>query len=246
MGIGFDSTLVRGETKFGYQTTSTTSYNVVSNNGPGPAYPSVVQTVTLSSESETDTASGTGARRVTLTGFGSGFIEQSENIWTNGQTPVFSGLQWLRIPRMFVERCGSNDVNAGNIWAGYGTVTAGVPENKMSEIDSLDGQTQQMHWTVPASHEFHIHAFILTSGKVGGSDSVSTFQIRYRDRSDTDRPWRVIYTVDALDGSIANNTDVDALVIPGPADLEVLGKSSTAGARLSCIIGYEVHKKLQD
>ena len=144
---------------------------------------------------------------------------------------------------MFVLRVGSNDTNASDIFAGTGQVNGGIPLWRISHIFSGDGQTQEMKWTVPISHEAHIENMFFTSGKATGVDVVTTFRLRTRALDATDRPWRIRYDADALDGEIGPFSN--KLVIIGPADIIVEAVGTAVGARQSGSVGYELHRKLQ-
>lgn len=240
-----ESTFVKSIFKFGDKLSSVTSYNVLSNMGVvAPAYLTTPQIITLSSEGSTDTASGTGARAVVIEGVGSGWIEQSETVWLAGTSAASTALEWCNVDRMYVTRCGSNDRNAGQIWAGYGALSTGVPANKLSMIMSLSGQTEKLHFTIPVSLEAHIQMFEFHSGKASGADAISTFQIQVRDLSDTDRPWRNKFTASTLDGDVGITLSLDSFVIAGPAQVRVMGRSSVAGALQSGMVSYDLHKIL--
>ena len=243
--MGQSSTFVFANTKFGRKTSGVTSFNVISNMGQAmPTFLDTPQILTVSAGGGTDSASSTGMRQVRLLGFGSGFVGQIEDVWLNTTNPVSTSLEWLRVDRMFGLRVGSNQVNASDIFAGTGTVNGGIPLNRISHIFSGDGQTQELKWTVPISHEAHIDNMFFTSGKATGVDVVTTFRLRSRGLDAPDRPWLIKYDADALDGEIGPFSN--KLVIIGPADIIVEGKGTALGARQSGSIGYELHRKLQE
>ena len=64
---------------------------------------------------------------------------------------------FLRLYRMLVETAGSQGFNDGAIWAGTGTVTAGVPAVKYGHIVDEFGQSLMGFYTVPAGKQ----AFLL-------------------------------------------------------------------------------------
>ncbi len=247
MTIGIrESTFVKSNTKFGRKISSVTSFSLLSEHDVVlPFFPGSAQPFFVAAAGATDTASGTGARQVTLLGCGSGFIEQTEDVWLDATSQVTTTLDWLRIDRMFVTLAGSNELNASDIWCGLGGWTAGVPDDKISHIFSGDGQTQEMKWTVPVSHEAHVHLMLFTSGKAVGLDVVSTFRLRTRSADRPDRPWRTRYETDAFDGQVGMETGLDAYIFPGPMDLIVDAQGSAAGSRQTALVAYELHKKLQ-
>lgn len=247
MAIGNqESTFIKSNIKFGRIISSVTSYNLISAMGVAlPFFPTAPTLLSVAAADATDTASGTGARQVHLEGFGSGWIEQSEDIWLDATSPVDTALEYLRVERMFVQRVGSNDTNASAIWCGTGAFTVGVPASKVSHIFSGDGQTQECKFTVPVSVQAHVHLMWFTSGKAVGLDVVTNFRIRTRRLDDTDRPWRYKYDGDAFDGQIGGDTSLDAYVFVGPMDVVVEAIGTAAGARQTALLGFEFHKTFQ-
>jgi len=126
------------------------------NGGGLYSYLAAASILKVSSESANDTAAGTGARVVKIHGLKSDWSWGSETIILNGQTAVTTVNTYIRIFRAMVTSAGSGGQNAGNIWVGTGTVTAGVPANKYAKIDYsatlLSNQTLMAVFTVPLGY----------------------------------------------------------------------------------------------
>ena len=103
-----------------------------------PAAPTIM---TISSSSASDTSAGTGAR-----------------------TAVNTVNQYDAIETMSVTSVGSGGVNAGTIYAGTGTVTAGVPAVPYSAIGIGDNLSLVGHWTCPAGYTGYLVSGSITSG----------------------------------------------------------------------------------
>jgi len=142
--------------KFGFNPDVDHSLETVWAEGGLYSYIETATVLKVSSSSTNDTAAGTGARTVTLSGLDADYAEISETVTLNGQTPVNTTNTYIRINRMVVNTAGSGEQNAGVIYAGTGTVTTGVPANKYATIAAGDNQSLVALWTVPADHTAYL------------------------------------------------------------------------------------------
>jgi len=157
--------------KFGFNADVDNSLETVWAQGGLYSYLSSASVLKISSSSTADTSAGTGARTVQLYGLDADYNEISETVTLNGQTAVNTTNSFLRINRMIVRKAGTGGQNAGVVYAGTGTVTAGVPANKYATVAVGDNQTLMALWTVPAGHtaylyETHVTAACTTSNKL--------------------------------------------------------------------------------
>ena len=142
--------------KFGFNSDIDDSLETVWAQGGLYSHPSSASTMTVSSSSTADTSAGTGARTVEISGLDSDYNEVSETITLNGQTAVTTTNTYIRMNRAIVRSAGSGEQNAGVIYVGTGTVTAGVPANKYATIAVGDNQTLMCVWTVPAGYSAYL------------------------------------------------------------------------------------------
>ena len=126
-----------------------------------PAAPTIM---TISSSSASDTSAGTGARTVYILGINGTGGYVSETVTLNGQTAVNTVHEYDAIETMSVASVGSGGVNAGVIYAGTGTVTAGVPAVPYSAIGIGDNLSLVGHWTCPAGYTGYLVSGSITSG----------------------------------------------------------------------------------
>ncbi len=149
--------------KFGFNADIGTTEETVWFQGGAYAHPSSASTMTVSSANANDTSAGTGARTVQVYGLDSNYDEVTETITMNGQTAVTTSNTYIRANRMVVRSAGSGETNAGVIYMGTGTVTAGVPANIYSTVGASLGQTLQTFWTVPNRKTFHLNSLTVSS-----------------------------------------------------------------------------------
>jgi len=134
-----------------------------------PASPTVM---TISSSSTDDAAAGTGARTVFITGINGTGGYATETVALNGQTEVNTVNSYDAIESMVVTSVGSGGKNAGLIYAGTGTVTAGVPAVPYSVIGTGENVSLVGHWTCPAGFTGYLVFGQFTVGPTAGNQFV--------------------------------------------------------------------------
>lgn len=109
----------------------------------------------VSSSSTDDTSAGTGIRSIFITGVDRTFVEKSEVVVLNGQTPVTTVNDYFRINSAIPASAGSTLEAQGNIWLyneDESSVIAGVPQtfiHKQGRMDIKTGRMEQAIHTVP-------------------------------------------------------------------------------------------------
>jgi hypothetical protein len=159
--------------KFGENAVVGNSVETIWQQGGLYSYPPSATTMTVSSSDTNDTSAGTGARTVQIAGLDGDYNEISETITLNGQTAVTTTNSFLRVNRALVLTAGSGGSNAGIIYVGTGTVTAGVPANVYTTING-DGTNQslQAFWTVPANYNAYIYQTNISTGNSSNTPAV--------------------------------------------------------------------------
>jgi hypothetical protein len=177
--------------------------------------------MTVSSSSTLDTAAGTGARTVTISGLDASYAEQSETITLDGRTAVTTVGTYIRVNRAFVVTAGSTATAQGNIYIGTGTVTTGVPANIYALIGLGDNQTLMALWTVPAGYTAYLESAYINAG---GTTSTQFVIARF-----IQRPFGGVFRTASkvtLHDSIGNFFNEIPPSFPEKTDLEVRALSS--------------------
>jgi hypothetical protein len=158
--------------KFGSNPVVDAALETVWSQGGIYVYPSAASVMKVSSSSNNDTALGTGARTVTVSGLDANYNELSEVVTLNGQTEVLTTNSFIRVFRSFVNTAGSGDTAAGDIYVGVGVVTAGVPATVYAKIPLGANQTLMTVWTVPAGYTAYIDAGTFSAAGANTNHSV--------------------------------------------------------------------------
>lgn len=221
--------------KFGFNPDVDNALETIWTQGGLYSYLSAATILKVSSSSTDDTAAGTGARTVEIFGLDGNYNEISETVTLNGQTAVNTTNSYLRINRGVVRSAGSGGQNAGVIYAGTGTVTAGVPANTYLSIAISDNQTLMALWTVPAGYT----AFLLETDV-----TVATTQNnKYCTAKLVARPYGEVFQVkDAFvkSQSTTNQVYTVPLVFEEKTDLEWRAIGDSAGADIAISAGMDI------
>ncbi len=163
------------EYKFGFNEDIGTTEESVWDVGGLYSYLSAASTLKISSSDAADDAAGTGARTVQLYGLDGNHMPINEILTMDGQTAAETTAEFLRIFRLVVRSAGSGVKNAGTVYAGTGTLTAGVPANKYAAISPGQNQTLMCIWTVPAGQRAYVRNIFVSSHS--GSNAYATMRL---------------------------------------------------------------------
>jgi len=123
----------------------------------------------IASSSANDSATGTGARTVQVIGINGTGAEYVETVTLNGQNYVETNLEYTEVNYMQVMSVGSGGRNAGQIFAGTGTVTSGQPANVIGHIPVGENASQTGHYTIPKGYTGYLtHGNISTGTTTNG------------------------------------------------------------------------------
>ena len=160
---------------FGYNPDVDTAEKSVWPDGGTIPHPTSASVLKISSSSANDTSAGTGARTVFIEGLDSGYNTISETVTLNGQTAVNTTNSYLYVNSFYVATVGSGGENAGNINAGTGTVTAGVPAVLYDIIAAGYNSRTTGHYCVPAGYTGYLIQGVFSAGQASGSTAVTGF-----------------------------------------------------------------------
>lgn len=160
---------------FGYNPDVDTSEETVWPDGGTIPHSTTASVLSISSSSANDTSAGTGARTVYVEGLDGDYNVVSETVILNGQTAVSTVEEYLYVNAFYVITAGSGGQNAGNINAGTGTVTAGVPAVLYDIIAAGYNNRTTGHYCVPAGYTAYMVEGLFSSGQASGTTSVTGF-----------------------------------------------------------------------
>jgi hypothetical protein len=170
--------------KFGFQAAISTTERPIWDETTEVAYLSSPSTsVTVSSDDANDAVGGSGAEQITVLYLDGDWRLKVQVLGLNGTTGVTIPDSVLRVYRAYISRGDA----AGEVYVGYGALTAGVPANILAHIHQAEGQTLMCVFTVPKGYVGLFYAFT-----VGTGGNVSRFlTVRVRTRSNlTGESWR--------------------------------------------------------
>lgn len=160
---------------FGYNPDLDTTEESIWPNGGVVPHPTVASVLKISSTNAADTAAGTGARTVFIGGLDGSYNVVSETVILDGQTAVNTTNSYLYVNTFYVATVGSGGHNEGNISAGTGTVTVGVPAVLYDEIFATYNQRTTAHYCVPAGYTGYLVSGNITAGQASGSSGITAY-----------------------------------------------------------------------
>jgi len=216
--------------KFGYNPDIGASDETVWSQGGLYVYPTSASTMYISSSSTADTAAGTGARTVTVSGLDANFDEISETVSLNGQAGVqLNGASnWYRVNRVVVNTAGSGGANAGVLYVGTeATPSGGVPTNKYATVAIGDNQTLMCLWTVPRGYTAYLHQKDVSASSSSGKFAIFTL---------VSRPEGGVFNVKDRVTLANNSTNIpywNPLSFSEKTDIEVRAEADSVGGTIT-------------
>jgi len=215
--------------QFGINATVGTSNETIWIGSSLYTFPAAASILKVSSSSADDAAAGTGARTIQIEGLNAAYEPVVETVILNGQTEVNTTNSYLRVNKMIVLTAGSGGTSVGNIYAGTGTVTDGVPAVVVNQTGILANETESGFYSVPAGHTAFINMWTMSSGNTT-ADEWTRFTLRIRPEGGV-FGIKAQYHIPA--SGIYECKAAYPLPIPEKADLEILAATSDGSASVS-------------
>ena len=192
------------------------------------------QTIKISSDSANDTASGTGARTVLLTGYDTNYNEQTEVITLNGQTAVNTVNKYILVRQIEVLTAGSGGTNAGAIYAGVGTVTAGVPQSQYLKVIAGNGTSRTGFYLVPAGYTAVLDRAVINNRTASNKCTLKLWAKKYG----------AVYVQKFVKDVEGNSTDHLDIKYPLPEKtlIKITGNNGTSTSSISIAISFRLIK----
>jgi hypothetical protein len=115
-----------------------------------------------STDNVADIAAGTGALTVRVFGLDASGDAQSNDVTLTGQTAANTASTFSAVFQVLVLTTGSGNANAGTIYVGTGTFTAGVPAVRMLSIEAGFNISLSAYYVVPNAKTFYARQFVST------------------------------------------------------------------------------------
>ena len=136
-------------------------------------YPSAAIQLSISSSSVNDTSAGTGAQTAKVKGLDAEFNEIEEEVTLNGQTAVTTTNSYYRVNSLYTLTAGSSGHNEGDLYAGEGSLTAGVPATPYWVVQAETNRSGTASYTVPTGKALYMMNLELSNTN---SSSISCFK----------------------------------------------------------------------
>jgi hypothetical protein len=115
-----------------------------------------------STDNVADNVAGTGALTVQVSGLDASGVAQVETVTMTGQTAVNTVATFSAVFQIQVLTTGAGNKNAGNLYCGTGTFTAGIPAVRMLSMDVGFNISLSGYYVVPAGKTLYIRQIITT------------------------------------------------------------------------------------
>ena len=189
--------------------------------------------ITLSSDSTNDTSAGTGARQVLVKWINSDGAEVESTLSMNGQTAVTVGTGFF-VNAMRLAEHGSFGEQAGTIYAGTGTVTAGVPAEILNQMAPAPapsryaaGISTQAIYYVPSGK---LAAISSIWASAADDVELKVFVVRPALTTSVDGPFVCAWAGTVRRDEVYQEQISAPLVEPAPAESYILVRGASRGA----------------
>jgi hypothetical protein len=211
--------------KFGEDpTVGTSAFVDIRGGNVNKVYLTSAETMTIVSDDSLDDAGNAAgnAHKMVIQGLDANWVEASEEITLDGQTPVVTTSTWMRVNRMYITDIGTaaEGTNKGLI-----TCTQTTSGNLECEILALEGQSFDAEWTVPLNQIAKVKYYWTNIGK--GDDAIIRFETR-----ENGKAWRTRAEVKIFENEIRHDFGA-SITVPAKGDIKVVGKAVTAQSAIS-------------
>lgn len=213
--------------KFGFNAAVGTDEETVWSQGGIYSYLSSASVLKVSSSNDSDIST------ILIEGLDGNYDEISESVTITGQTAVNTTNSFLRVNRMFV----TADEPTGDIYAGTGVVSSGVPANKYGKIDAGENQTLQAVVSIPRNHSAYIFNFTISSGTTA-ANKFATGRLVCRDFGGVFRT----HTKTTLHNNFAQYILGVPIRLPAKSDCEIRALVSSGSDAISATLSYVLVK----
>jgi len=188
-------------------------------------------TVKISSTSTDDAVGQSGATAVVVSGVSDTNAAIAETLAMDGQTEVTTTNTFKVVTKIQVVAAGAGGSNVGEIWAGNGTVTAGVPATKYNSVEIATNISSAAIVAVPAGCKYIVRQFTIYSG-----DTTKVLNFEIMQYSAATGLWYEVIDIHGKQDEII--ADVYAYPTLQPGDVLMLrAKVDVSTAKVTCSLG---------
>lgn len=126
------------------------------------ATPAVVEVASTSTD-DALSGPGTGAHSVTVIGLDASGDVQSETVTLTGTTKAATSATFSAVNGLRIAAVGTGKKNAGTIWCGTGTFTAGVPAVKLFSMNIAFNRGMTAYYVVPTGKTLYFNQLTVTT-----------------------------------------------------------------------------------
>ena len=192
--------------------------------------PTTATSLEFVSNSANDTASGTGARQITVIGIGADWTEVSQTVTTNGTTAVALATPLLRLYRWYVSQSGTYATQSASSHVGTLTIRVAGGGTTWSQIPVTPfpmGQSQIGVYTIPLGKT----AFLLSlDAYVSSSKAVDVLVFQRPNANDITAPYtgaiRLVSQWAQVTGHLPVKYRSPRGPFVGPCDIGFMAKTS--------------------
>lgn len=231
-GMNIARGLVRNTThinKFGFSPSLNDSYETVWSLGSPMIYPDRANTVVVVSSSGNDTATGSGARKIEISGIDENYYANTITIPLTGASETSNTvIKFHRVYRTVVTNCGSGGTNAGNI-------TLSIGGNTASYVATGDGQSLQSTFTTAKNQTGYIIDMMINSGK---DNKAGLFRLVQR-HINNGNAFNTKQIIENFRNAIITPFPIP-LVVPPLHDIEIQGKNTSDVSAMSGVGNFNI------
>lgn len=207
--------------KYGFSSVIDGTVYPVWNLAANRVYLTTAATMKISSSSSNDASANGGARTVLVEGLDQSYLPISETVTLTGQTAVNTTNSYLRVTGLTVLTAGAGGANQGVIYAGTGTVTAGVPAITHELVPIGFNKESSGVYTVPAGYTAYLRNGGVTSQDNGAGYVTARFSV-----SNQGSPF-ITSAITVLSTGLAEYDFPNPIRIPEKTDIEARAISSS-------------------
>jgi len=194
------------------------------------ATPAVVK---ISSTSGNDAVAQSGALTVNVIGVDENGVAATEAVILTGQTAVTTTTLFKAVEKIQVTSAGATGSNEGVIWAGTGTVTAGVPATKYNSVEIGTNVSALCLIVVPAEREFLASQLSIFSG-----DTSKLLNFQFYQYSAATGLWYEAFDVHGKQSDLVLPVSGHPPLVAGDAVMLRVNVDTSTAIITASIVGY--------